>query len=58
MLRGDGDSAVMLPSGAGVTVLAYLPALAGTAQVCRVRSGLMRVQLWPRSSVFHTALDA
>src|SRR5262245_22796758 len=27
--RGDGDSAVILPSGAGVTVLAYFPALAG-----------------------------
>src|SRR5689334_7341735 len=42
---GDGDNAVMLPNGAGVTPLAYFPALAGTAHVCLVRSGLMRVQL-------------
>src|SRR5205085_7419315 len=27
---GDGDSAVIVPSGAGLTVLAYLPAFAGT----------------------------
>jgi len=44
-LRGERESAVMLPAGAGVTVDAYFPALAGTVQVCRVRSGLMRVQL-------------
>src|SRR5436853_1086240 len=34
---GDGDRAVMLPNGAAVTPEEYLPALAGTAQVCRVR---------------------
>ena len=43
-LRGDSESAVMLPSGDGVTVLAYLPAFAGTSHVWRARSGLMRVQ--------------
>ena len=58
MLRGDGEKAVMLPSGAGVTVLAYLPAEAGTAHVCRARSGLMRVQLCARSVVFHTTFVA
>ncbi len=31
--RGEADSAVMVPSGAGVTVLAYLPAVAGTSQL-------------------------
>src|SRR5512135_2353537 len=55
--RGEGASAVMAPSGATVTPLAYFPALAGTSQVRRARSGLMRVQLWPRSIVFHTAFD-
>ena len=45
MSSGDSASAVIEPSGAGVTVLAYVPALAGTAHVCRVRSPLMRVQL-------------
>jgi hypothetical protein len=39
---GLGLSAVMLPIGAGFTVLAYLPALAGTAHVWRVRSGEIR----------------
>src|SRR5262245_34928631 len=56
-LFGEGESAVMVPSGAGVTPAAYLPALAGTVQVCRARSGLIRVQLWPRSIVFHTAFE-
>src|ERR1044071_8819219 len=55
--RGDGDSAVMLPSGPGVTVLAYFPAFAGTSHVERVRSGLIRVQLCARSVDFHTAFD-
>src|SRR5262245_2777243 len=32
-LRGDSESAVILPNGDGVTVLAYLPAFAGTSQV-------------------------
>jgi hypothetical protein len=31
--RGDGESAVMLPPAPGVTVLAYLPAFAGTAHI-------------------------
>src|SRR6266436_7781084 len=33
MLFGDGESAVIVPSGAGATPLAYLPAFAGTVQV-------------------------
>src|SRR3954465_9288895 len=33
ILRGDGENAVMLPNGAGVTPEAYLPAFAGTAHV-------------------------
>src|SRR6266852_9903379 len=45
-LRGEGDSAVIAPRGVGVTPRAYRPVLAGIAQVCRARSGLMRVQLW------------
>src|SRR5581483_5205600 len=57
-LFGEGDSAVMVPRGPGVTLLAYFPALAGTSHVCRARSGLMRVQLCARSVVFHTAFDA
>src|SRR6516165_6179758 len=52
-LLGDGDSAVMLPVRATVTPLAYLPTLAGTSHVDRVRSPLMRVQLWPPSSVLN-----
>ncbi len=56
--RGESASAVIVPWGAGVTLAAYLPTLAGTAQLCRARSGLMRVQLWPRSADFHTTLDA
>ena len=55
---GEGESAVIVPSGAGVTVLAYLPAFAGTSQVWRVRSPLMRVQLLPPSIVFNTAFCA
>ncbi len=54
---GEGESAVIVPSGAGVTPPAYLPALAGTAQVCRARSGLIRVQSLPPFVVFHTALE-
>src|SRR6478609_5836497 len=42
-------SAVMLPIGPGLTVVAYLPAFFGTSQVCRVRSGEMRVQECPWS---------
>ena len=42
--RGLGLSAVMLPIGPGFTVLAYLPALAGTSHVARVRSGEIRDQ--------------
>ena len=44
--RGDGEKAVIVPNGAGVTPVAYLPAFAGTVQLWRARSGLMRVQLW------------
>ena len=51
---GDGASAVIEPSGAGVTEDAYLPAFAGTSQVWRVRSPLMAVQLWPPLTVFQT----
>src|SRR3954452_23336615 len=58
MSRGDGDSAVMLPSGEGVTFAPYLPVFAGAVHVCRARSGLMRVQLCAWSVDFHTALDA
>src|ERR1035437_9277436 len=43
--RGDGAIAVTVPAGAGVTVEAYLPALAGTSHVWRERSPLMGVQL-------------
>ena len=57
MLLGLGEKAVIVPSGAGVTPLAYLPAFVGTAHVCRARSGLTRVQLCARSVVFHTAFD-
>jgi hypothetical protein len=32
----------MLPIGAGLTVLAYFPAFAGTCHVWRVRSGEIR----------------
>src|SRR5512146_2871190 len=55
--RGEGESAVIAPSGATVTSLAYFPALGGTSQVWRVRSGLIRLQLWPRSMVFHTTFE-
>src|SRR5881394_976006 len=58
MLFGLGENAVMVPSGAGVTVLAYLPAFAGTVHVCRARSGLMRVQLCALSVLFQMAFDA
>src|ERR1700733_4105995 len=51
---GEGARAVMEPCGAGVTVAAYLPALAGTSHVWRVRSPLMAVQLCPPLPVFHT----
>ena len=51
---GEGASAVTDPCAAGFTVDAYLPALAGMSQVCRVRSPLMAVQLWPPLEVFQT----
>src|SRR5690242_5288606 len=54
---GEADRPVIVPSGPGSTVDAYLPALAGTAHVWRARSGLIRVQVRPPSRVFHTALD-
>jgi hypothetical protein len=56
--RGLGLKAVMLPSGPGLTVLAYLPVLAGTAHVWRVRSGEMRDHECPWSTLFHTTFDA
>ena len=56
--RGLGLSAVMLPIGPGFTVLAYLPVLAGTAHVARVRSGEIRDHEWPWSTLFHTTFDA
>ena len=56
-LLGEGDSAVIAPRGVGVTVLAYLPALAGTAHVCPARSGLIRVQVCARSTDFQTTFD-
>src|SRR4051812_34622295 len=51
---GEGASAVTEPIAAGVTVPAYLPAFAGMSHVCRVRSPLIAVQLWPPLVVFHT----
>src|SRR5256885_1523765 len=57
MFFGEGESAVIDPSGTGLTVLPYLPVFAGTSQVCRARSGLMRAQLLPPLRVFHTALE-
>src|SRR5215472_7002727 len=51
---GDGANAVIDPWAAGVTVDAYLPALAGTSHACRVRSPLIAVQLWPPFTVFQT----
>ena len=38
-------------------MLAHFPALAGGVHCCRARSGLIRVQLWPRSRDFHTTFD-
>src|SRR5437867_9289652 len=55
--RGEGESAVIVPNGAGVTPAAYFPAFAGTAQLWRARSGLIRVQLWARSMLFQTTFD-
>src|SRR5438046_7670574 len=57
-LLGEGDSAVIAPRGVGVTVLAYLAALAGTAHVCRARSGLIRVHVCRPSTAFQTTFDA
>src|SRR5580704_8622502 len=51
---GEGARAVIEPVADGVTVEPYLPALAGTSQVWRVRSPLIAVQLWPPLLVFHT----
>ncbi len=55
--RGEGERAVIVPCGPGVTSLAYLPTLGGTVHVWRARSGLMRVHAWPPSRVFQTTLD-
>ncbi len=51
---GEGASAVMVPRADGFTVDAYLPALAGTSHVWRVRSPLIGVQLCPPLMVFQT----
>src|SRR5690349_7894426 len=56
--RELGLRAVMLPIGAGFTVLAYLPALAGTSHVWRVRSGEIRDHECAWSMLFHTTFDA
>src|SRR5689334_12880197 len=53
--RGEGASAVTLPSADGFTVDAYLPALEGMSQVARrVRSQEIGVQEWPPLVVFQT----
>src|SRR5690348_2130406 len=57
MFRVDGESAVIVPNAEGFTSAAYFPAFAGTAHVCRARSGLMRVQLWAWSVLFQTTFD-
>ena len=56
--RGEAESPVIAPSGDGVTVLAYLPALGGGVHVCFARSPLMRVQLLARSVDFQMTFDA
>ena len=53
----DSDSAVIEPRGDGVTLAAYFPALAGGVQVCRARSGLIRVQLFAWSADFQTTFE-
>src|SRR5580765_2260743 len=57
-LFADGESAVIVPSGPGLTVLAYLPTLAGTSHTCRVRSPLMRVHVLPPSIDLKTTFCA
>src|SRR6185437_7136682 len=54
--RGDGARAVIVPNGDAVTPVAYLPADAGTVQVWRARSGLMRVHECAWSADFQTTL--
>src|SRR5690242_9205466 len=56
-LLGEGESAVIVPRGPGVTLAAYCPALAGTSHVWRARSGLMRVHVCAWSVDFQTAFD-
>ena len=56
---GEGASAYTTPRSVGLASLlfAYLPTLAGTFQVLRVRSGLIRFQSSPPSSLCHTVFD-
>jgi len=54
---GEAESAVITPCWPWLTCSAYFPAFWGTSQVERERSGLMRVQLLPRSRVCHTAFE-
>src|SRR5690348_16666471 len=46
-LRGEADNAVIAPRGDGFTAAPYFPVFAGTAHVCRARSGLIRVHVFP-----------
>src|SRR6185312_1753093 len=57
--NGDGASAYTTPRSVGLASLlfAYLPTLAGTVQVLRVRSGLICFQFCPPSSLCHTVLE-
>src|SRR6266516_7196004 len=50
----------MTPRCVGLAVSAprYLPTVAGTSHVFRVRSGLIFCQLLPPLAVFHSVLDA
>ena len=57
MLRDDGERAVIAPCGLYGDRARVFPCVRGHVPVCRVRSGLMRVQRCPRSIVFHTAFD-
>ncbi len=45
-------------TGLACSVPRYLPTFGGASHVLRVRSGLMRVQVWPPSRVFHSVLEA
>src|SRR5690348_7822459 len=56
---GEGASAYTTPRWLGLAslLLAYLPTLAGTFHVLRVRSGLICFQFVPPSSLCHTLFD-